>query len=192
MKKLIVLPLLISNLAWAQFETGVSRMETAAKTSPFYVKANAVYFLLKGFSVAAGANLNENSSLELELQRYSVENRFWDDSKNQFTSVAVRGDIWFYRPIEERGFYLAGALNSVSLESEVTRWSGPGTVKHTDSKVGGQFVVGYQLDFLLNSDSYLRTKFGIGGGNGGAVRYSEEKATIESGGVLEASASYYF
>lgn len=192
MKKLIVLPLLISNLAWAQFETGVSRMDAAVKTSPFYVKTNAIYFLLKGFSIAAGANLNDNSSLELEVQRYHIENRIWDDSKNQLTSVGVRGDIWFYRPIEERGFYLAGAVNSVSLESEVTSWYGNETIKHTDSKVGGQFIVGYQLDYLVNSDSYLRMKFGIGGGNGGAVRYSEEKASIESGGVLEASASYYF
>lgn len=194
----VLLLLIISNVALAQNESSVQmpRMQKIAEERKIFVKTDAFYLLLNGFSIGAGMSLSPQASVEVDLQRYRLNESLFRESNHQFTSVAVRGDVWFYQPIEERGFYVSGGISSVTVESKVNYPYTNSNLESKDSKVGGQVMAGYQLDYLTGSDSILRVKFGVGGGNGASVSYTADstgsKTEVGSGLLLEASAAYYF
>jgi hypothetical protein len=178
-----------ANFALAQ-ERIVSPMEKTVETSKVFVKTDGVYLLAHGFSIGLGYNISKNSSIEVDYMKYELNN-LWD-VKYKFSSTSARGDIWFYEPLEARGIYLAAGVIQTTLDVS-DRYANM-TIDSSDSKFGGLGVIGYQLDYTINSEAYLRAKMGIGAGSGYAASYSssKQKPEVLSGLLLEGSLSYYF
>jgi hypothetical protein len=193
---LLLLTLVFSFNSYAQ-EAYDNPYDKMAADEKFFVKTDLTAVLLRGFSLAVGRTLSLNSSVELDYRTYELDSDMVssiDDYEHDFTAVALRWDYWFYRPIEQRGIFLAVALNSVKLESRIKPIFSTTVQELSDSQSGAQFILGYQLDYLVSSDNFMRAKFGLGYGNGAGVEFNlgGTHAEITTGLLLEGSVSYHF